>query len=83
MRGFASLNKMETVPLLPRLWRGLPWDSWPLVGVEDADLTDEDLSTLDRIAELASTLDEHFEDLRELCQSRIELQSGDAILNYK
>lgn len=47
------------------------------------ELTDEDRSTLDRVTELVSSPDEHFEDLRNLYESHVELQPGDAVLNYK
>ena len=83
MRDFASLNKVETVPLLMRLWRNLSWNSWRLVGASDDELTDEDLALLDRIAEFTISPDEYFDDLRSLYDSDIELQPSDEILNYE
>lgn len=83
MRDFASLNKVETVPLLMRLWRGLAWDSWRLVGAVDDELTDEDLALLDTIAEFTIDPDAHFGELRELFESRSDLRPSADILRYE
>ncbi len=83
MRDFASLNKVETVPLLMRLWRGLTWDSWRLVGAADAELKDEDLALLDTIAGLTLDPDARFEELRQLYTSLPELRPPGEILTYE
>jgi hypothetical protein len=83
MRDFAALNKVETIPLLMRLWRGLTWDSWRLVGATDDELKDEDLALLDTVAELTVDPDAHFEELRELYKSRPELRPPGEILRYE
>ncbi len=83
MRDFASLSKVETVPLLMRSWRGLTWDSWRLVGATDDELTDEDLALLDTIAELTVDPDTRFDELREMYESRPELRPPDGILKYE
>jgi len=63
LRDFASLNKVETVPYLIRLTRGLTWADWPLVGAHDSDLTPDDYETLDRIASLACEADTRHSEL--------------------
>ena len=83
LRDFASLNKVETVPLLMRLWRGLSWASWRLVGSPDEKLTADDLALLFRAAQLAAAPDANFSELRELYQSNGDLRPGDEILRYE
>jgi hypothetical protein len=83
LRDFASLNKVETVPLLMRLWRGLSWDSWRLARMSDEKLTANDQSLLDQMARFATSPDVHFNELRALYQSNKELQPGDKILRYE
>jgi hypothetical protein len=82
LRDFAALNKVETVPLLLRLWRGLDWSPWRLVGSTDADLSEKDRLLLDRVAQLSASLDESFFSIRELYTSSAELQPGSRILTY-
>lgn len=83
LRDFASLNKVETVPLLMRLWRDLTWRSWRLVGERDEKLTNTDLSLLNQLAQVATTPDVRFGELRKLYQTNRELQPGDEILGYQ
>ena len=54
LRDFAALNKVETVPYLVRISKGLNWNVWRLVGASDNELTKEDWKILDEIAELTS-----------------------------
>jgi hypothetical protein len=82
LRDFASLNKVETVPLLMRLWRNLSWDSWRLVGSGDDELSSSDLRLLDRIAEVSANIDERFGEARELFESEEDLRPGRKILTY-
>lgn len=54
LRDFAALNKVETVPYLVRVGQHLSWESWRLVGSDDADITGDDLALLDRVADVAA-----------------------------
>ena len=64
LRDFASLNKVETVPYLVRICKGLDWQPWRLVGAKDHELTESDLLLLDEIAELTTDIDAHFDAIR-------------------
>src|SRR5450756_1613548 len=79
LRDFAALNKVETVPLLVRLGKGLNWNSWRLVGASDAELSAEDYRLLDTIAEYSCHPDEHFDEIRRLYQSVPDLQVPEEI----
>jgi hypothetical protein len=83
LRDVASLNKVETVPLLLRLARGLSWTPWRLVGAADDELAVEDLHLLDRVAELASAPDAHFSALRALYDTTPDLRPPVEILQYR
>ena len=83
LRDFASLNKVETVPLLIRLWRKLSWDSWRLVGSTDDELSPSDLDLLDRIAEVSANIDQRFDEARELFESEGDLRPGEKILTFE
>jgi len=83
LRDFASLNKVETVPLLMRLWRNLSWNSWRLVGSGDDELSSSDLALLDRIAEASADVDEQFAEARALFESEADLRPGREILTYE
>lgn len=82
LRDFASLNKVETVPLLMRLWRGLTWDGWRLVGAADEELSDRDIELLDEIAGLTLDPDAGFDRIRELYTAQHELRPPETILMY-
>ena len=73
LRDFAALNKVETVPYLVRICKGLDWQAWRLVGARDDELTDGDLKLLDEIAELSGDVDAHFEAIRSLYLSNPDL----------
>ena len=73
LRDFAALNKVETVPYLVRISKGLNWKSWRLVGASDKDLTDDDWKTLDEIAELTIDADDNFTKIRDLYRSNPDL----------
>ncbi len=83
LRDFAALNKVETVPLLMRLWRDLSWESWRLVGTSGASLSERDLSLLDRVARMASAGDKEFSALRGLYETEAELRPPEEILLYR
>ena len=74
LRDFAALNKVETVPLLIRLGKGLKWDPWRLAGARDEDLRKEDWALLDHIAELSLHPDDCFREIREVFASMPDLQ---------
>lgn len=57
LRDFAALNRVETVPYLIRVSRGLSWDEWRLVGSHDSSLDAADDSVLDAAAGAALALE--------------------------
>lgn len=73
IRDFAALNKVETVPYLVRICKGLNWKPWHLVAAKDNELSANDLKLLDRIAEYTICAEEHFDEIRELYNSNKEL----------
>lgn len=73
LRDFAALNKVETVPYLVRICKGLDWKPWRLVALKDNELTDNDLLLLDTIAELSLRVDANFNELRDLYKANKEL----------
>jgi hypothetical protein len=81
LRDFASLNKVETVPFLVRLGKGLSWQPWWLVGAGDSELRPEDYQLLDTIAVYSAQPDRYFAEIRELYQSMEALQPPEAILS--
>lgn len=74
VRDFASLNKVETVPLLNRLENGLSWDAWRLLSIQDSELTERDLELLDYIAELTADVDSSFDKILETYNTNRDLQ---------
>lgn len=80
LRDFAALNKVETVPLLVRLGKGLSWRPWRLVGVENVELSAADYQILDLIAEYSTQPDRYFEETRNIYQSIDDLQPPEPIL---
>ena len=73
LRDFAALNKVETVPYLVRICKGLDWKSWRLVELMDQELTDKDLGLLDTIAELTLQIDINFDKICELYTEKKDL----------
>lgn len=64
LRDFAALNKVETVPYLVRIWKGLGWRPWRLMALKDDELTDSELSLLDAIAGLTTDVDGNHSEIR-------------------
>lgn len=80
LRDFAALNKVETVPYLVRICKGLDWKSWRLAGLKDSELTGEDLQLLDKIAGLTLDADHNFEAIREAYTNSMDLKVPDTII---
>ncbi len=80
LRDFAALNKVETVPYLVRICKGLDWKNWRLVGLKDHELTDEDLRLLDTIAELTLQVDINHYEICRLYKEILELKVPDEML---
>ena len=80
LRDFAALNKVETVPLLIRLGKGLSWQPWRLVGARDEELSEDDYQLLDKIAGYAQDADRCFDEIREMYQAVEDLRPSEEIL---
>ena len=80
LRDFASLNKVETVPYLIRISKGLDWKSWLLMDKKDEELTEQDMQLLDTIAELSINVDDNINKIREMYESNYELRVPDEIM---
>lgn len=72
LRDVASLNKMEL----------LPWDCWGLILDEYENLPPDDLSMLDRLADLTDTDVPDFDPVRQLYESDRRLRVGDSIQSF-
>ena len=72
LRDLASLNKMEL----------LPWDCWGLVFTDYVTLPPDDLSMLDRLADLTSSDVPNFDLVRQLYESDPRLCVGEVIQSY-
>jgi hypothetical protein len=72
IRDVASLNKVEL----------LPWDCWGLILMDYANLPPDDLSMLDRLADLTDKDVPDFDMVRQLYESDSRLHVGDAIQSY-
>lgn len=81
LRDFAALNKVETVPYLVRIWKGLDWKPWRLVALKDNELTDSELLLLDDIAELTIDIDANFNEIREVYSTNNDLAVPDEIIS--
>ncbi len=81
LRDFASLNKVETVPYLVRICKGLNWNLWRLVAAKDEELTKEDFCLLDQIADLTLTPDESFDELCSNYANNCELMVPEEIIS--
>lgn len=80
LRDFAALNKVETVPYLVRICKGLDWKDWRLVGSKDDELSDADYRLLDAIAQLSLDPDGNLDAIREAYRSNKDLTVPDSII---
>jgi hypothetical protein len=71
IRDLASLNRMEM----------LPWDVWGMMEMQDAGLTDERKTLLDRIAALTLGGDEKFAEMRSIYESDDRLRVPSVVFN--
>ncbi len=74
LRDFAALNKIETVPYLVRISKGLDWKPWRLIDKKDEELTEQDLLLLDTIAELSIKADDHMNEIWDMYEANHELR---------
>jgi hypothetical protein len=72
VRDVASLNKMEL----------LPWDCWGFIFEEYGALPPEDLSLLDRLADLTQADVPDFDSMRQIYESDPRLCVGDTVQSY-
>jgi hypothetical protein len=72
LRDVAALNKIEL----------LPWDCWGLIFTEYATLPPDDLSMLDRLADLTCTDVPDFAAVRQIYESDPRLRVGQSIQSY-
>jgi hypothetical protein len=72
LRDVAALNKMEL----------LPWDCWGMILTKYGTLPPDDLSILDRLAELTYTDVPAFDAVQQIYESDPRLQVGDSIQSY-
>lgn len=72
LRDVASLNKVEL----------LPWDCWGMILMDYAALPPDDLSMLDRLANLTYTDVPDFEAVRQLYESDARLRVGESITSF-
>jgi len=72
VRDVAALNKVEL----------LPWDCWGMIFADYATLPPDDLSMLDRLADLTCTDVPDFERVRQLYESDPRLRVGESIQSY-
>lgn len=72
LRDLAALNKVEL----------LPWDCWGLIFSEYASLPPDDLSMLDRLADLTETYVPDFDRVRQLYESDPRLRVGESIQSF-
>jgi hypothetical protein len=81
LRDFAALNKVETVPYLLRICKGLDWKPWRLIALKDDELTGNDLLLLDAIAELTTDVDGNYSKLRQAYSENGDLAVPDEIIS--
>jgi hypothetical protein len=72
LRDVASLNKVEL----------LPWDCWGLIMADYASLPPDDLSMLDRLADLTCADVPDFDTMRQLYDSDPRLHVGESITSF-
>ncbi|HEX2947205.1 MAG TPA: transglutaminase domain-containing protein [Clostridia bacterium] len=80
LRDFAALNKVETVPYLVRICKGLDWKPWRLLALKDNELTSNELLLLDTIAELTIDVDVNYYEIRKAYSINRELVVPDEII---
>lgn len=80
LRDFAALNKVETVPYLVRICKGLNWKPWRLIALKDSELTSDELLLLDAIAELSADIDTNFNKIREAYSINSDLAVPEEII---
>jgi hypothetical protein len=80
LRDFAALNKIETVPYLIRIGSGLSWEPWRLISAKDEDLSENDWTLLDKIAELSLNVDKSFDDILRMYNENKDLQVPEEII---
>ncbi|HSY78453.1 MAG TPA: transglutaminase domain-containing protein [Verrucomicrobiae bacterium] len=71
IRDLASLNRMEM----------LPWDVWGMMDIDEAALTDEKRTLIDRVAALTIAGDEKFGEVREIYESDDRLRVPPVVFN--
>jgi hypothetical protein len=71
VRDLAALNRIEL----------LPWDVWGIMTMNDADLTDEKLELLDKVAALTLGGDEAFPEIRRIYESDDRLRVPGTVFN--
>jgi hypothetical protein len=72
IRDLAALNKVEL----------LPWDCWGMILIDHASLPPDDLSMLDRLADLTCTDVPDFNSVRQLYDSDPRLRVGEVIQSF-
>jgi hypothetical protein len=72
IRDVAALNKVEL----------LPWDCWGMIFMDSAALPPDDLSLLDRLADLTCIDVPEFDTVRQIYESDPRLRVGDSIQSY-
>lgn len=83
LRDFAALNKVETVPYLVRICKGLDWKPWRLVNLKDNELTKDDYLLLDTIAELTTDIDTNDKEIHQKYKGNKELTvPSEIIMRY-
>jgi Transglutaminase-like superfamily len=71
IRDLASLNRMEM----------LPWDVWGMMDIDEAALTEEKRTLIDRVAALTIAGDEKFGEMREIYESDDRLRVPPVVFN--
>jgi hypothetical protein len=71
IRDLASLNRMEM----------LPWDVWGMMDIDEAALTEEKRTLIDRVAALTIAGDERFGEMREIYESDDRLRVPPVVFN--
>jgi hypothetical protein len=71
IRDFAALNNMEM----------LPWDVWGMMKPPGVPLSDDDIATIDRLADLTLDPDGNFGELRSLYEGDDRLRVPPVVLN--
>jgi len=80
LRDFAALNKVETVPYLVCICKGLDWKPWRLIALKDDELTSNELLLLDAIAELTTDVNANYYGIRKAYSLNRDLVVPDEII---